>query len=222
MESKSSEIGLRDELCSKSYYKYISPIKMSRIKTLYMDAKQKNKTYNSLRMSIYVNEPANCIREYLFKEFGGEAGLIIGFGTYIHYSEGYAYFTGLNVKRSRYIMARELGFEESLPWQYVVHHIDLNKLNDKIKNLFPVYDSKIHGKIHRGLYESFYDKSCITFENIREFVDGCVKDRLKDIDKRIILPKSDKNKLEKKRQLLLQYLNTLDKLEIARYNSPVF
>ena len=93
----------------------------------------------------------------------------------------------------QYIVLKELNLDIKQVQQYIIHHIDQNKANNDINNLFIFYDRAVHLAYHQA---------------IKHDPDTNIKQFTKDYIESII---TDKNTLQIK-----QYLKILDKLESAK------
>ncbi|MBV7276056.1 hypothetical protein JMF89_01240 [Clostridiaceae bacterium UIB06] len=134
--------------------KYLTDYQKRYIDNIYNDFIINGKKVNCKYIGKEINEPACAVRLYYIEKYGND--VVDKFGSnkeYIRDKEGYMMFSGYEYKRAQYIMAKELEVDIRTISKFIVHHHDKNKINDKLWNLYLVYDKGHHRYIHTNNYK---------------------------------------------------------------------
>jgi hypothetical protein len=148
--------------------------------------------YALYEIANYLKHDLNVDSKYIFR---GEADYISTL------PRGHIQFTGMdlyypNVYLHQYVVCKELNVDIGQVKKYIVHHVDQNKGNNDISNLWLFYDIASHIAYHQAIKHGVVDIKEFTEDYIESILDVDNQEEIKQYIEVLEKLQKSKNTLE--------------------------
>lgn len=131
--------------------KYLNKQQKNKIEAMYKAYVEEGEKVRIPFISLSVNEPSYIVREHILKKYGEgakdniyacECDYLSDTGLYLRFTDYYQLYL------HQYILIKELNLEADIIKKYVIHHIDEDKKNNELNNLYLFFNTHMHRTWH--------------------------------------------------------------------------